>query len=208
MEELDKEKLDYFMMTKNKNTKIVLFHPVIGCTDGVHKIAQHLESQGFKVLIPDLFYGETFANLDTAMSYVESLTHQVLIDRAKEAVSGIEEPFIAAGVSLGALFAQYLAHTDTRVKGLILLESFLDPEYLPGNLPEALPITVHGGEADPWFAEDFPAAKRVSSEINLDLNLYPEQNHLFTISDWDTYNEQALNLVINRIVKWFSEVSF
>ena len=186
-------------------TTIVLFHHATGLTDGVRALADRLAQAGHLVLTPDLYKGHRFTTFEEGMAFYRELTHEQLLARAQAAIAALTGPFVVAGVSLGEMVAQTLAQTDARTQGLLALEGFVDPAYLPGALPDSFPVAIHGGDADTWFAEDAPAAltyTRASATAHYDL--YKGADHLFTDSSWPTYAPEQTELVIERTLAWLT----
>lgn len=186
-------------------TTIVLFHHAAGLTDGVLALADRLAQPGHLVLTPDLYDGHRFTTIDEGMAFYQQLTHEQLLARAQAAVAALTGPFVVAGVSLGAMVAQTLAQTDARVQGLLAMEGFVDPSYLPGALPTSFPVAIHGGGADTWFAEDAPAALAYAKDsATASCDFYQGADHLFTDSSWPTYVPEQANLVIERALAWLA----
>lgn len=99
---------------------------------------------------------------------------------------------------MGAMVAQALAQTDARAQGLLALEGFVDPTYLPGTLPVSFPVAIHGGGADTWFAEDAPAAlAHTASSVRASCDFYEGAEHLFTDLTWLTYSLGQTELVLD-----------
>lgn len=186
-------------------TTIVLFHHAAGLTDGVRALADRLAQAGHLVITPDLYGGHRFTTIEEGMAFYRELTHEQVLARAQDALAALTGPFVVAGVSLGAMVAQTLAQTDARAQGLLALESFVDPGYLPGALPSSFPVAIHGGDADPWFAEDAPAALAYSlASTTAHYDRYEGAEHLFTDASWPTYVPEQANLVVERALAWLA----
>ena len=186
-------------------TTIVLFHHAAGLTDGVRALADRLAQAGYLVITPDLYGGHRFTTIEEGMAFYRELTHEQVLARVQAAVAALTGPFVVAGVSLGAMVAQILAQTDARAQGLLTLEGFVDPGYLPGALPDSFPVAIHGGDADTWFAEDAPASldyTRASATAEYDR--YEGADHLFTDASWPTYVPEQANLVVERALAWLA----
>lgn len=188
-------------------TTIVLFHHAAGLTDGVRALADRLEAAGHLVFTPDLYDGHRFTTIEEGMTHYQQLTHEKVLARAQAAVAALTGPFVVAGVSLGAMVAQTLAQTDARAQGLLALEGFVDPTYLPGALPVSFPVAIHGGGADTWFAEDAPAALAyTASSATASCDFYEGAEHLFTDSTWPTYSLELTSLVMERALAWLADL--
>ena len=51
-------------------TEVVLYHHVLGLTEGVRSFANELRQAGHTVHTPDLFDGRTFATMNEAFAFV------------------------------------------------------------------------------------------------------------------------------------------
>lgn len=180
---------------------LVLFHHVLGLTDGVHRFADQLRNRGHTVHTPDLFEGRTFATVEEGMGYAESLGLEQVIRRGIEAAGELPKQAVFGGFSIGVLPAQQLLQTTPEALGGLFLHSFVDPEFLPGSWPTNRPVQVHGMDHDPFFAGegDLEAARAVQSEHpELEIVLHSGSGHLFTDSSTADYDESAAADVLAR----------
>ncbi len=172
-------------------TTILLFHHVLGLTQGVRDVAESLRKQGHEVHTPDLFEGQVFSDFDSGFAYVESVGFPALNLRAEQACSQFPPDLVLAGFSLGVMFAQHLLHTRPGARGGLFFHSFIDPGYLPGQWPGDVPVHVFAMDHDPFFVDegDLDAALTwQSGHKNLHIHQYPGTGHLFldaTTSDFD-----------------------
>lgn len=181
-------------------TQIVLFHHVLGLTDGLRHVADRLRDAGHDVLTPDLFGGRTFATIAEGLAFSEDLGDDALLSRAEDAVAGLETP-IVAGVSMGGIPAEHLLLTRP-VAGALLLSTFVDPGFLTGSWPDEVPVHVLGMDADPFFAlEGDLDAARAWAQVhdNLHVHVLPGDRHLFMDDSTDEYDAEATRLLIARI---------
>ena len=105
--------------------ELVLFHHVQGLTDGVRALADDLRGGGHVVHTPDLFEERVFGSIEDGFAYLEALGDGVIEERVAQAVEGLPERLVFAGVSFGAMSAMRLAVTRPGAVGLVLLESAL-----------------------------------------------------------------------------------
>jgi dienelactone hydrolase len=62
-------------------------------------------------------------------------------------------------------------------------------------------------ENDPWGEEDIPAARElVDSADDAELFLYPGDKHLFADKSLPDYDENAANLLRQRVLKFLENV--
>ena len=180
---------------------LVLFHHVLGLTEGVRRFADQLGNRGHTVHTPDLFEGRTFATIEEGMGHAESLGLEHVIRRGIEAAAGLPKRAVFGGFSIGVLPAQQLLQTTPEALGGLFLHSFVDPEFLPGSWPSGCPVQVHGRDHDPFFAGegDLEAARAVQSEHpELEIVLHAGHGHLFTDSSTADYDESAAADVLAR----------
>lgn len=186
---------------------IILIHHAAGLTTGVQDLAQQFKNKHHNVHVPDLYQGKTFTSIEEGLAHAQDIGNQELINRARQQISHHTGPLIFGGISLGVLIAQHLAQTDQRNQGLLALESFIDPRYLPGQPNYQLPTAIHAGAADTWFQEDAPAAQEYTRQNpHSSLHLYPNCEHLFTDSSWPTHSPQHTQEVISQTHTWLTQL--
>ena len=115
-----------------------------------------------------------------------------------------------AGISLGVLPAQMLAQTSPGAKGAVLLEACVPVSEFGESWPVAVPVQVHGMEADPSFAGegDVDAARELvaAAPEEAELFLYPGDRHLFTDPSLPSYEPEAAALVLERVVRFLDGI--
>ena len=114
---------------------------------------------------------------------------------------------VYAGFSLGVMPAQKLAQTRAGARGALLIDACLPVTEFGDRWPEAVPVQVHGMDADPNFVDggDLDAAKAlVDSTEQAELFLYPGDVHLFADSSLPSYDQQATELMTGRILDFLS----
>jgi dienelactone hydrolase len=185
--------------------EVVLFHHVQGLTGGVLAFADRLRASGHTVHTPDLFEGARPASIDEGVALVRSVGDEVLDSRADQAVSGLGDGLVYAGISFGAATAQRLAQTTPGARGALLYESCLPitGEWAIGPWPAGVPVQIHGMDKDPFFAleGDIDAARELVGSVGPELGelfVYPGDVHLFIDSSLPSYDEEAAELVVNR----------
>ncbi len=185
--------------------EVVLFHHVQGLTDGIRAFAEGLRAGGHTVHTPDLFGGEQPTSVEAGMALVRGTGADVLEARAQQAVEGLHEDLVYAGLSWGAATAQELAQTRPGARGALLYESFVSTtaEWAFGPWPAGLPVQVHGMDQDPFFAleGDLDAARELVTTLGspqVELFVYPGNQHLFTDRSLPSYDADATALVLQR----------
>lgn len=188
--------------------EVLLFHHVLGRTEGVHAFADELRAAGHVVHTPDLFDGATFPSIEAGIRYVEETGFDVLGERGARAAEGLPDALVHAGVSFGVMTAQRLAQTRPGARGAVLLESCLPAAEL-GGWPAGVPVQVHGMSDDPFFAGegDIDAARALVAEAeDGELFVYPGDQHLFTDRSLSSYDPVAAALVAERVLAFLARV--
>lgn len=191
--------------------ELVLFHHVQGLTDGVRALADDLRGGGHVVHTPDLFEERVFGSIEDGFAYLEALGDGVIEERVAQAVEGLPERLVFAGVSFGAMSAMRLAVTRPGAVGLVLLESALPVvgEWAFGPFPDGVRVQVHGAECDEFFQEDLPFAEEMLTVLGperAELYLYPADRHLFTDRSLPSSDPAATGLVVERVLAFLDRV--
>ena len=188
--------------------EILLLHHAQGLTAGVRAFADELRAAGQAVQVPDLFDGETFAELADGMSHVQELGFETILERGRSAAAELPDALVYLGISLGAMPAQLLAQTRPGARGAVLLHGCVPPAELGGPWPQGVPLQVHFMEADPQALppnEDLAAARELAATVEgAELFLYPGDRHLFTDSSLREYDERAAGLVTERVLAFLA----
>ncbi|GAA3747845.1 dienelactone hydrolase family protein [Micromonospora maritima] len=185
--------------------EIVLFHHLLGLTDGVRALADSLGGDGHTVYVPDLFDGERPASLDDGSALVKRIGGDVLDQRADRIVADLRPDLVYAGVSWGAAIAQRLAQTRPGARAALLYEACLPVtgEWAIAPWPDGVAVQVHGMERDPFFGleGDIDAARELVSIVGPDRGevfVYPGDRHLFTDRSLPSYDAGATAQVVSR----------
>ena len=185
--------------------EVVLFHHILGLTDGVLAFADELRGGGHEVRTPDLYGGARAVSIDEGKAIMRGLGEEVLAERADAYTDNLTAGLVYAGFSLGAATAQRLAQTRPGTRGALLYEACvpITGEWAFGPWPDGIPVQIHGMDRDPFFAleGDIDAARElveaVGSEL-AELFVYPGDQHLFTDSSLPSYDAGATALVLQR----------
>lgn len=185
--------------------EIVLFHHMLGLTDGVRAFADDLRSSGNVVHTPDLYAGQRASNLDDGKAILESIGEGVVDERADAFVADLPPGLVYAGISLGAASAQRFAQTRDGARGALLYEACIPitGEWAFGPWPDGVPVQIHGMEKDPFFGleGDIDAARELVEMVGPDLAelfVYSGDQHLFTDRSLASYEADAAGLVLER----------
>jgi dienelactone hydrolase len=188
-------------------TEVLLYHHVQGLTPGVRSFADELRQAGHTVHTPDLFDGRTFDTVEEGMAFAREAGFGALADRGVAAAEGIRPDAVYAGFSFGVMIAQQLAQTRPGARGALLMYSCLPVSEFGDAWPEAVPVQVHGKDADPFFLEDVEAAQAlVESTERAELFLYPGDRHLFADPSLASYDAEAAGLLEERVLAFLERI--
>ncbi|HEY3550423.1 MAG TPA: dienelactone hydrolase family protein [Gaiellaceae bacterium] len=188
-------------------TEVVLYHHVLGLTDGVRAFGNDLRQAGHTVHTPDMFDGRTFDTIDDGIAFARKQGFGELAGRGVAAAEQIGPDAVYAGFSFGVIPAQQLAQNRPGARGALLMYSCLPFSEFGTAWPAGVPVQVHAKEDDPEFAEDREAAQAlVDSTDEAELFLYPGKEHLFADSSASDYDADAAALLMERVRAFLDEV--
>lgn len=186
---------------------VVLFHHAQGRTSGVLDFADDLSAAGHTVHTPDLYDGRTFDTLDEGMAYAGEIGFGEVMERGVRAARDLPSDVVYAGFSLGVMPAQRLAQTVAGARGALLFHACLPVSEFGSSWPAAVPVQIHGMDADPFFADegDLDAARTlIESSEEAELFLYPGQQHLFADPSLASFDPVANALLRRRVLEFLS----
>lgn len=189
-------------------TEVVLFHHVLGLTPGVIEFAERLREAGHTVHTPDSFNGRTFDTLEDGLGYAREIGFEELTERGVSAVNELPEELVYAGFSLGVVPAQKLAQTRAGAKGALFFHSCLPVSEFESAWPQGVPVQIHAMENDPFFVEDgdIDAAQALLEEADqAEMFLYPGNEHLFADSSVPSYDAEATDLLVQRVLDFLAK---
>lgn len=189
--------------------QVLLFHHAYGLTEGVLALADRLRAAGHTVHTPDLFEGRRFTSDEEAFPYVEALGGGIVLQRGDDAAAALPFDLVYMGVSLGVMPAQRLAQSRPGAKAAVLLEACVPRAVFADDWPAGVPVQVHGHDNDPFFAGegDLESARDLVSAVeDAELFLYPGDRHRFTDSSLDSYDPEATELVVQRVLELLERV--
>jgi dienelactone hydrolase len=186
----------------------LLFHHAQGQTDGFLALAHDLRAAGHIVHAPDLYDGETFAELDEGVGYAREVGFETILERGVAAAEGLPMELCYIGLSLGVMPAQKLAQSRPGATGAVLLHAAIPPSEFGGAWPAAVPLQIHLMEDDEFALEgDLDAARELDSTVErAELFLYPGDRHLFADRSLPDYDEQAARLVVERVLGFLERI--
>jgi dienelactone hydrolase len=188
--------------------ELLLYHHAQGQTPGFLAFADELRAAGHTVHAPDLYDGNTFAELDDGVGYAKQVGFDTILERGRLAAEGLPNELVYGGFSLGVMPAQMLAQTRPGAKGGLLFSAAFPASEFGGSWPQGVPLQIHMMEADEWALEDLPAARElVETTEGAELFLYPGDRHLFADSSLPDYDEAAATLLEQRVLSFLDNVA-
>ena len=190
---------------------VVLFHHVLGPTDGLAALADDLRGSDHSVVLPDVFDGQRFTTIEAGIAHLESIGFPTLLDRGRRAVVDAPANVVYAGVSMGVICAQHLAQTRPGAAGAVLMESCLPASEFGDGWPAGVPVQIHGMSDDPFFAGegDIDNAREIVDSAppgTAELFEYPGDRHLFVDASLPAHDSEATGLVLDRMRRFLAEV--
>jgi dienelactone hydrolase len=184
---------------------VILFHHVLGLTDGVRAFAERLSSGGHTIHTPDLYDGEVAESIEAGFAISQEIGDASIADRVEQALIELGPQLVYAGMSMGVMHAQRLAQTRPGTLGALLYEACvpITGEWAFGPWPDGVPVQVHGMDDDEFFAHegDLDAARELVATIGSDLGVvytYPGSTHLFLDESLRSYDAAAADLAVER----------
>ncbi len=194
-------------------TQIVLFHHILGLTDGVRAFAERLRDGGHTVHTPDLYEGVRLDTIAEGAAHQQSIGTEELGRRVESAVEPLPADVVYAGISSGVMHAQRLAQQSAGARGALLYEACIpiSGEWAFGPWPEGVPVQIHGMDADEFFAKegDIDAAREIVATVGpelAELFTYPGDQHLFFDASLPSYDADAAELVVARTLEFLGRV--
>ena len=154
---------------------------------------------------PDLFEGKTFDTIDEGFAYSQQ-ERSPSIDELADAAAGSLPAERRLRRDLVRRDAGAATRADPgRPRGALLLEACVSitADWAFGPWPDAVPVQIHGMDADPIFAGegDLDAAQELVSLVpDAELFVYPGDRHLFTDRSLPSYDAAAAELVTQRVL--------
>ena len=189
---------------------VLLFHHAQGLTRGITSFADQLRAAGHAVHVPDLFDGQVFATLPEGADHAATIGFGTVIERGHAAAAELPAGLVYAGFSLGVLPAQMLAQTRPGAAGALLFEACVPLSEFGGSWPAGVPVQVHGMDSDEFFAGegDIDAARALVQAAAPDAELftYPGHGHLFADSSLPAYDQQAAQLLTERVLAFLDHL--
>lgn len=192
--------------------EVVLFHHLLGLTPGVRALADRFRAAGHTVYTPDLLGGRVFPSIEDAALFARSGEAPDADALADAVVADLPADLVYVGISAGVMQAQRLAQTRPGARGAVLLEACIPiaGDWAFGPWPEGVPVQIHGMDQDEFFAHegDLDAARELVRLVpDAELFTYDGDAHLFEDNSLFSYDEQAAELLLERVLAFLARVS-
>jgi dienelactone hydrolase len=192
--------------------EVLLFHHILGLTEGVEAFADELRKGGHVVRTPDLFEGRIFESIEDGFAHTQAMG-EALEERVDGAARALPAGLVYAGFSWGVGPAQRLAQTRAGARGALLYEACypISGDYAFGPWPDGVPVQIHGKADDQFFAHegDIEAARKLVASVGPDrgeLFVYPGDQHLFVDRSLPSYDADSAELVTQRSLDLLARV--
>lgn len=177
---------------------ILLLHSALGRRPGVVQLSERLAAHGHEVVTPDFYEGHVFDDESAGVAFRDEVGARALYERVIRLTEDLPDHAALMGLSLGAAFAQKLAETRPRARGVALLHHAGRPRGAwPGQ-----PVQVHRRARDPWIEPADVAylgeVVRASGAAFEDL-VTPGAGHLFTDPGQPEYDEPATSRAVEAV---------
>ncbi len=181
-------------------TDVLLFHHVLGVTDGVRWFADELRAAGHDVTVADLWDGQTYPSIEAGVARAQEVGFGNVIENGVALAADLPAGAVVIGMSLGALPAQKVAQTRPGVRGAVLLYSALPSGELGGPWPAEVAVQIHIAEKDENLEEgELDGAKALAAEAaDGAIFLYPGTAHLIAEKGFADYDPESASLILSR----------
>lgn len=176
---------------------VIVFHHALGLTAGVQAFADRLIAAGHRVMVPDLYEGETFDSVDAGVEHAETIGFDTVIDRGVAAATATDDRFAVVGFSLGVLPAQNLGQTHRRAAGAVLCHAAIPLGTFAETWPDGVALQLHNAPGDAWG--DFDDAQALAEAVpGAELFSYDTTAHLVADSSTADYDGDIAEQIIDR----------
>lgn len=187
---------------------IVLTHSALGLDSNLESWAEWLIGEGYEVITPDFFGGETFDNFEAGLHRAESLDIHKAVEVVQATASELDAPVVLMGFALGAGISEIAALTEKDIAGLILVGAAASPEWF-GNppWPDGLKAQVHYAAEDTSIEPAEVEALAASAPPGaLEVFKYPGSSHLFAFPNFVDYEPMAADRLRNAVRAFLADV--
>jgi dienelactone hydrolase len=175
---------------------VVLFHSILGLRPVEREIASAFESDGHRVILPDLFDGQTCDDYDSALAMKKKIGNDAIYERAKAALDNAPDDAVLSGVSFGADLIGAFWGGRPMMPGALLfagITSWMSPRRV------GFPVLAHIARPDPFDDEKyFDDWIGEAGDVNLVVHRYDGVGHYFLDPALSDYGADAAKLCLDR----------
>jgi dienelactone hydrolase len=189
-------------------TNVLLFHHVLGVTDGIRWFADELRAEGHEVTVADLWEGATFPSIQEGVAHAQEVGFGNVIEQGTALAADLPDGSVVIGFSLGALPAQNVAQNRPGVRGAVLLYSALPSAEFGGPWPDGVAVQIHIAEHDENLEEgELDGAKALAAEAaDGEIHLYPGTAHLIAEKGFADYDPESAALILGRTKEFLARM--
>ncbi|MGW1186320.1 dienelactone hydrolase family protein [Streptomyces drozdowiczii] len=183
---------------------VALFHSVLGLRSAEILAAERLRRAGHEVITPDLFSGETASTLDEGFQLVERIGWAAVVKHARQALEGMPDETVLAGVSMGTSVVAHLWPERPATAGILLLHAVPD---LPDSVPPGLQVQLHAAEPDDFAPPERVAALCQAAQeagIEVEVFRYPGVGHFYIDRELPDHDPAAADLTWHRVLEFLN----
>lgn len=184
---------------------VIVFHHAQGLTPGVQEFAGRLGAAGHRVMVPDLYEGETFATIDEGVAHAQAIGFDTVIDRGVAAAASLDGPFAVVGFSLGVLPAQNLAQTHSQVRGAVLCHAAIPLGTFGDGWPAGVALQLHVA-ADDSLADYDDAVALAAAVERAELFRYDTSAHLVADASLPDHDPDIAASMLGRTLELLAAV--
>jgi carboxymethylenebutenolidase len=184
---------------------VLLLHPWWGVTPAMDEWARDLASAGRRVVMPDLYGGQTAGTIEEADALAQAALEDDatfrFVERCADELAGQGRPWAAMGFSLGGFLACHLAGRGANGPDeLVLIYGGQPPQ---GEVSRTRRVVMHVVPGDEYFtAEEIAAVQDAFRTAGAELEVYdyPGSGHWFAERGSPAFNEPAFGQARARVL--------
>lgn len=185
---------------------VIVFHHAHGLTRGVEQFAERLSGAGHRVMVPDLYDGEHFDDLDDGVEHAQQIGFDTLIDRGAGVAAGTDDPFATVGFSLGVLPAQHLAQTHSRCRAAVLCHAAIPLGTFAEQWPDDVALQLHSCDRD--RLGDHPESVALAAAVaGAEFFSYGSDVHLPADDSLPGYDPAIASAMMERTIDFLARVT-
>jgi dienelactone hydrolase len=180
---------------------IVLFHSVLGLRPAETLACERLRRAGHEVRIPDLFGGLRADTLDQGFQLMRQVGWSTVMERARQALEGVPEDTVLAGVSMGCGVVGGLWPERPATAAIVLVHATAEA---PAGSRPGLRVHLHAADPDPFASEERITALQTAARTSraaLEIFRYPGAGHFYTDPASADHDPVAAELTWARVVQ-------